>query len=1025
MSTRFFYFLLLITLLFNNRLSAQTKAVNAFYYASEIVIDSKGNLFVSGKNNKIIKITPDGIAYHFAGHPKGYTQSKDGKGAEAMFSAVKGLAIDEDDNIYVADYNTIRKLTPDGVVTTYAGNVNNSTIKDGNRNMAGFKRPGAITVNRNGTIYVADEIFDKAANRTFNIIRKISPSGEVTTITNEDGRLFRSHSIGGLVCDKAGNLYVSAVAWSSSIKKITPDGRITTVAGVYNEDSKNRAFFKEGDIRSARIVKPHALAINPAGEIFFSDPWLHRILKISNNQVMIVAGGGGQSATGANYIGGGGGGGYADGKGKQASFESPNGIAFDKTGNLFVVDVSSNSYIRKLTKDGMVTTFCKQAYNPLTKQYEDMKDVVVANTETKLPETRQPKTQTELMFDSIMNIAMISAQSALNKANIKNTPGTPPDKMVKSSGSKKIFEKKFPAKKTALLATVSQQKLTRQQLSTYLATLYSDLKRTLPASKVAAAQTAITKLNDPAKIAGTAVAAWYKNAPAEAVLLISYAASQSPDDNTLNNCGAILNLCGLEEKALPILKYALGNQPGNSTLLNNIGQAYAGLGAKDSALVYLMACIGKSGSHPQACATAAYIEYEKGNTGKAVQLAEKAIQGGYGEEITEFYKHIKKDALLSPLLQKKYSYKKYFELNGFEIGPNCRNWSECETVMAKQQAFKKKLNELRQILGQKILQNTPSAVQNAADFMKWSSDKNWNPGPLARVAQELASELFGLYGEQKGNAVLEFWNQLNKIGTEEEVPELNALHHKYEELLKDAKGERVSQLLEQQCKERVMIDNKYFDKKSSLTEKFKNDWIERDMRLYDDLVFLTLLKSSNQAVYEADIAALGQWLLSAFGMYSVVICYPSSRPNCNQYDSKSDHQTNSPVFNIADCPIDIEIPLGVAKLNLDCSAFKLEFGEGIIFNYEKNFVTRESTIAVGVGAGVHLPGISQVELGAKEQLYIKFDKDNRPIDLGASWEIELDIKGANSPEIKAGYTIGINSGWNFEPGALKGLLGSR
>jgi hypothetical protein len=121
-------------------LNAQQKAVNAFYYASEIVIDSKGNLFVSGKNNKIIKIAPDGSAYHFAGHPKGYTQSRDGKGAEAMFNDIKGLAIDDHDNIYVADYNAIRKVTPEGVVSTLYGSPNKNVMKDGNRNSASFFR---------------------------------------------------------------------------------------------------------------------------------------------------------------------------------------------------------------------------------------------------------------------------------------------------------------------------------------------------------------------------------------------------------------------------------------------------------------------------------------------------------------------------------------------------------------------------------------------------------------------------------------------------------------------------------------------------------------------------------------------------------------------------------------------------------------------------------------------------------------------------------------------------------------------
>src|SRR4051812_25348913 len=107
----------------STKLNAQEKAANAFYFASEIVADSKGNLFVVGKGNRIIKITPDGNTWHFAGHPKGYSQEKDGNGANAMFTETRGITIDEDDNLFITDYNTIRKVTPAGTVSRYCGNL--------------------------------------------------------------------------------------------------------------------------------------------------------------------------------------------------------------------------------------------------------------------------------------------------------------------------------------------------------------------------------------------------------------------------------------------------------------------------------------------------------------------------------------------------------------------------------------------------------------------------------------------------------------------------------------------------------------------------------------------------------------------------------------------------------------------------------------------------------------------------------------------------------------------------------------
>lgn len=986
-------------------LTAQTVG-NGFYFPSEIVIDSKGNLYITGKNNKIIQISPDGKPYDFAGSPRGAATLKDGKGTGACFNATRGMAIDANDNIYLADYNTIRKITPDAVVTTIYGNNNKSTVVDGDRNTASFHRPECIAVDGNGLLYVTDEIFDSAEQRTYNIIRKISQQGLVTTIKNDDGTLFKAAWIYGLACDKDLNLYLSAVDWSSCIMRITPDGKITTVAGRY--DHKHRVPFKEGDVNTARFTVTQGIAIDKNGDIYFSDSWEHRIVRVADNKAMVIAGAPG--------------GGSSDGKAKQASFINPHGIAFDKSGNLFIVD-AGNSCVRKLTPDGIVTTFCKPYFDNKTARYVDppseQRETVNTNIKTAPGETDLMLEKLQRQIDSAMNDPRNRISRGTNGTNSSNNS-------YSNAKTNTIVAKKFPARKTALLTALPKKNLSKQELTSFLTLLYSDLKKKLPSAKVAAAEAIISKLNkDASDVSAAAVVGWYKNAPAEAALLITYAASQAPDDITLNNCGAILNMCGLEQKAIPVLKYALVNEPNNSTLLNNVGQAYAGLGATDSARVYLMACIKQCDTHPQACATAAYIESKRGNTDQAVKYIEQAIKGGgFTDDLFDFYKSIKRDAKLEPLLEKNLSDKKYFELNGFEIAPNCTNWQDCETVYAKQQAFKKKIDEISKQFEDIIKQYSPTNVRSAKEFLTWSSDKNWDKGPLAPVAFALRSELYSAYNEKKMEAMFKFADDYSKLGTEEELPERRAFDNKYAELFRDAKGDRIRQLLEQQCRERVTIDNKYFDKRTRLAEKFKNDWIAQDMKVYDDLLFLTVLISPNENIFKSESAVLGAWLIHQFSVYSVVTCSPGSKPDCAQYDPKKDFNVNSPGFSVAKCPINIEAPFGIGKINLDCTSFKIEAGEGIIFNYEKNFITRESTIAVGAGISAHVPGIKPIELGAKEQLFIKFDKNNQPCDLGASWEAEIDIKGVNNPEIKTGYTVGINSGWNFEPGALKVLFPS-
>ena len=348
-------------------LNAQTpKLTGAFAASFGIVVDSKGNAFVTGKNSKIIKITPAGKAELFAG---GGRNRNDGQGKEARFSNLAGIAIDSSDNLYVADGTRIRKITPEGFVTTVAGS-EVSGYKDGDQSTAAFVTIENIAMDKFGNIYVTDNEFtNNRGSSGYHVIRKITAEGFVTTIKNGNEGELRLHYPRGLACDKDGNLYVCASV-SHCIKKITPEGIITTFAGQCDKTIFN-SVYKEGNITTAILTNPSGIAIAKNGDIYISDDRMNRIIKIANNKITTVAGCGkmnfsgnpaGASETGAR-----------DGKALQAMFYSPMGIAFDRAGNLYIVDGSSrnNSYIRKLSPDGMVTTFCKHVWNPKTQQYEE------------------------------------------------------------------------------------------------------------------------------------------------------------------------------------------------------------------------------------------------------------------------------------------------------------------------------------------------------------------------------------------------------------------------------------------------------------------------------------------------------------------------------------------------------------------------------------------------------------------------------------------------------------------------------
>lgn len=208
-------------------------ATARFLRPNGVAIDSLGNVYVTDSGNHTIrKITPSGVVSTLAGLA-GSKGNTDGNGSAARFHAPQGVATDKLGNIYVADgfNNTIRKITSSGVVSTFAGSAGKEGSNDGIGAAARFYFPRSVAIDSLGNIYVA-EVFN-------NTIRKISPVGVVSTLAgsvgikgNTDGNgvdaLFRGPE--GVAVDNAGNIYV-ADTHNRIIRKITPAGVVNTLAG--------------------------------------------------------------------------------------------------------------------------------------------------------------------------------------------------------------------------------------------------------------------------------------------------------------------------------------------------------------------------------------------------------------------------------------------------------------------------------------------------------------------------------------------------------------------------------------------------------------------------------------------------------------------------------------------------------------------------------------------------------------------------------------------------------------------------
>jgi len=341
------YTMLFFTILFSIYLPAQTTVPKLPSSPQQIVVDSKDNFIVYLYMGRVMKITPDGNA--------SYITEDISKDKTNPYPSCNAMTIDANDNVYMAGEDLIWKLTPDGKVSLFAGVPYKYKVADGALSEAQFRSIELIKTDAKGNIYVAEK--DDQGN--FYIIRKIGTNGIVITLANtRDNIELKTKWIAGMGVDSIGNIYLSD-GNGRCIKKLATDGKVTTMAGLCNK----REFwpvYVQGDISKAELMAPHDILINKKGELIFTDNRLHRIIKITNNKVTTIAGNSVIQPNGVN-MGGRALEGYKDGKALTALFNFPLGcnMAIDSKQNIYVID-GGNDCIRKLSADGMVTTFAKR-----------------------------------------------------------------------------------------------------------------------------------------------------------------------------------------------------------------------------------------------------------------------------------------------------------------------------------------------------------------------------------------------------------------------------------------------------------------------------------------------------------------------------------------------------------------------------------------------------------------------------------------------------------------------------------------
>ncbi len=317
-----------------------------------VAVGGDGSVYVAdaGESNRIRKVTPQGEVLTLAGGREGFA---DGAGASASFNTPSGLALDGDGNLYVADAgnNRVRRVTPEGLVTTLAGD-GAAGFRDGTAAQAQFDAPLGVAVGAGGEVFVADTYNDR--------IRVIGRDGQVRTLA---GLGTPGHADGGaleaalfdtpcaLAVAEGGEVYVADTG-NNRLRKITKDGQVVTLnlfnapdpaqaAGQVAADSG--ALPAQGDAAAPAAPAAPFELWKPAGLALTRDGFLY-VTELDRGRVVQVA------PDGAARVIAGLGPGFADGDGRaEARFNQPAGLALADDGSLLVAD-AANYLVRHVVR---------------------------------------------------------------------------------------------------------------------------------------------------------------------------------------------------------------------------------------------------------------------------------------------------------------------------------------------------------------------------------------------------------------------------------------------------------------------------------------------------------------------------------------------------------------------------------------------------------------------------------------------------------------------------------------------------
>ena len=310
-----------------------------------LAVDTHGNVYIADSyNRRVRKIDTNGILSTFAGNGTVGFSGDGGPATNAAINIPMAVVIDADGNLLLTDSQNqrIRRVAPDGIISTIAGTGEKGFAGDGGPAIAAtLNTPTYLAINPAGELHFHDGERQR--------IRKVTRAGTITTVMGGDGPYFGADGNSAIsailysptnpLIDANGNLYLIG---GYTVRKISPNGRISTVAGnglyKFMDDASG-----DGGQAIKEALAPSAIAVDRAGNLFIASN--RRVRKVTPGGIISTVAGNGQDSNGVGT--------REDVPATSVGLGLPRSLLFDAAGNLLI---GGSGSIRKVTPSGIIST---------------------------------------------------------------------------------------------------------------------------------------------------------------------------------------------------------------------------------------------------------------------------------------------------------------------------------------------------------------------------------------------------------------------------------------------------------------------------------------------------------------------------------------------------------------------------------------------------------------------------------------------------------------------------------------------